>query len=170
MADSQANWKWCQRCQSLAYADVGNGVCPAGGEHDLSNSSNYVLNYVRQDDFQPPEGQQANWKWCDNCKSLAYAGRGNGVCPAPPAGEGHHHNSFNYVLNYVRQDDFQPPEGQQANWKWCDRCQSLAYAGRGGGVCPAPGGGAHHNQSYNYVLTFRLNEEGKRRRKTTKFD
>jgi hypothetical protein len=40
----QDNWRWCTKCQGLAYA--GNptmGACPAGGQHDHAGSGNYTL-------------------------------------------------------------------------------------------------------------------------------
>ena len=38
---TQDNWRWCQKCQGMHYA-VG-GICPAGGAHDTSGSSPYVV-------------------------------------------------------------------------------------------------------------------------------
>ena len=43
-AFNQTDWRWCKKCQGLAYA--GNpsvGPCPAGGDHDHSGSSDYIL-------------------------------------------------------------------------------------------------------------------------------
>ena len=75
---SQDNWKWCSKCQVLAYAGFGNGTCPAGGQHDHGGSFNYVLHH----DTQLPNGQD-NWKWCSKCQSLVYAGSPSpGACPA----------------------------------------------------------------------------------------
>jgi hypothetical protein len=29
IADAQGNWRWCNKCQGLAYAGISGGVCPA---------------------------------------------------------------------------------------------------------------------------------------------
>jgi hypothetical protein len=43
---SQPNWRFCRRCLGLFwFGATGNGVCPAGGEHDASGSWNYSLPY-----------------------------------------------------------------------------------------------------------------------------
>jgi hypothetical protein len=42
MADAQSNWRWCNKCQGLAYAGNSQGVCPAGGTHNIA-SDNYNL-------------------------------------------------------------------------------------------------------------------------------
>jgi subtilase family serine protease len=40
----QANWRWCNKCQGLAFAgSTSLGLCPAGGNHDHTGSGNYVL-------------------------------------------------------------------------------------------------------------------------------
>jgi len=39
----------------------------------------------------------------------------------------------------------------QANWRWCNKCQGLLYAGTSHGVCPADGG-AHNVQSDDYNM------------------
>ena len=39
----QDNWRWCNKCQGLAYAgNLSLGACPAGGTHDHSGSGNYI--------------------------------------------------------------------------------------------------------------------------------
>lgn len=40
----QQNWRWCSKCQGLFQGDSAKkSVCPAGGEHDGSNSFEYIL-------------------------------------------------------------------------------------------------------------------------------
>ena len=41
----QTNWHWCKNCYQLAYHDGSRppGRCPAGGQHDHSMSSSYVI-------------------------------------------------------------------------------------------------------------------------------
>jgi Gametolysin peptidase M11 len=38
-----APWKWCRKCEGLAYSGISSGVCSAGGAHDFSQSAEYGL-------------------------------------------------------------------------------------------------------------------------------
>jgi hypothetical protein len=91
----QDNWRWCSKCQGLAFA--GNpslGACPAGETHDHAGSGNYRL---IQDPAVLLPFSQNNWRWCNKCQGLTFAGNPSpGACPA---GETHDHaGSGNYVL------------------------------------------------------------------------
>ena len=44
--DSQENWRWCKKCQVLAFAGNPSTACAAGGVHDYTSSGNYVLETV----------------------------------------------------------------------------------------------------------------------------
>jgi hypothetical protein len=91
----QDNWRWCNKCQGLAYA--GNptvGACPAGGTHDHAGSGNYILVL---DSPIPIPYTQDNWRWCNKCQGLAYADNPSvGACPA--GGTHDHAGSENYSL------------------------------------------------------------------------
>jgi hypothetical protein len=40
----QHNWRFCSKCAGLFFNGGGaTGVCPAGGEHDPSQSGDYAL-------------------------------------------------------------------------------------------------------------------------------
>ena len=41
--EPQQNWRWRNKCQSPFYAEVSMGVCPAGGAHVKTGSSNYSV-------------------------------------------------------------------------------------------------------------------------------
>jgi hypothetical protein len=135
----QNNWRWCNKCQGLAYAGFGAGVCPAGAGHDHAGSGDYSLI-----SGLPGFVGQNNWKWCQKCQGLAYAGLGAGACPA---GGGHDFTrSWDYTL-IMGATRF----AGQNNWKWCQKCQGLAYAGGTPGRCPA--GGTHDpSRSADYTL------------------
>jgi hypothetical protein len=141
----QGSWRWCNKCQSLAFA--GNptwGFCPAGGGHDYAGSGNYVLTVN-----DPSAPGQAFWMWCNKCQCLAFAGDPtSGPCAA--GGVHDHAGSGNYslVVNVM------PQPGWQADWEWCNKCQCLAFAGDPtSGACAA--GGVHdHAGSGNYQLGF----------------
>ena len=139
----QLNWKWCKKCQGLAFSANLTGPCPAGGSHDHAGSGNYSL----LQNVAAGAGQQSNWKWCNKCQALAFAGNPSlGSCPA--GGTHNHTGSGNYVLKH----NIAAGAGEQGNWKWCNKCQGLAFAGNPFlGSCP--GGGTHnHAGSGNYSL------------------
>jgi hypothetical protein len=137
----QVQWMWCKKCQGLAYAGNSAGVCPTGGGHDSSSSTNYSLIH----DLPGSIGQN-KWRWCSKCQGLAYSGNPTtGVCPA--GGTHHLTASYDYMLLHDT-----PMTDAQKNWRWCDKCQGLAYAGTSSGVCPA--GAAHdltHSADYNMI-------------------
>jgi hypothetical protein len=140
----QDNWLWCNKCQGLAFAGSSSaGACPAGGTHDHSGSGNYIL----IQDLSEAPGQD-NWRWCNKCQGLAFAG--NSSAGACPAGRIHDHSgSGNYTL---LKDIPIPIPYTQSNWRWCNKCQGLAFAGNSSaGACPA--GGTHdHSGSGDYTL------------------
>ena len=44
-----------------------------------------------------------------------------------------------------------PPDSVQADWRFCQKCQSMFFDGYPTkGICPA--GGAHNAKGYNFVL------------------
>jgi hypothetical protein len=75
-ATEQDNWRWCSKCQTLAFNGAGAGACAAGGVHDHSKSANYYLS------GKGAEPSQSDWRWCKKCQSLAFGAAGPGVCPA----------------------------------------------------------------------------------------
>jgi len=115
-AQGQANWRWCRKCQGLAFGGHAGGVCVKGGTHDFSQSADYVL----QHDVAPA-GHQTGWRWCRKCDGLAYGGAA-GACPA---GGGH---DYTGSADYALAANLPEAEGQP-NWRWCAKCQSLGYAG-----------------------------------------
>lgn len=45
------------------------------------------------------------------------------------------------------------PSFTQDNWKWCNKCQGLAFAGNvSSSKCPSDGGQHNHDTSFNYML------------------
>lgn len=90
---------------------------------------------------------QSNWRWCNKCQGLSFAGNTTqGRCPA--GGVHNHAGSGNYNLN----DGVGGP--LQSDWRWCNKCQGLSFAGNSTqGRCPA--GGLHsHEGSGNYYLNL----------------
>jgi hypothetical protein len=134
----QSNWRFCDKCCGLFFAgNATPGACPAGGNHDGSQSGNYAL---------PSSGAgQSNWQWCNKCQGLAFAGNNTpGVCPA---GGLHDHGGSN---NYVLYTGSGP--NRQNKWRWCNKCQGLYYAGLG--ACK--GGDVHKFSGDDYALVHDL--------------
>jgi len=142
----QDNWRWCNKCQGLAFAGNSSpGTCPAGQSHDHSGSGNYRL--VQNTPVLLPSSQD-NWRWCNKCQGLSFGGSSSsGTCPA--GGTHDHAGSGNHDL--IQNTSVSIPETQD-NWRWCNKCQGLSYGGSSSsGTCPA--GGTHdHKGSGNYVL------------------
>lgn len=121
----------------LPVPPPGIGVCPAGGQHNYLNSSDYAL--VMD---QPAAPGQHDWRWCGKCKSLNW-GTG-GVCPA---GGQHDRQSSDYALVMD-----QPAAPGQHDWRWCDKCHGLSWGMGPDDVGVCPGGGKHRRQSSDYAL------------------
>jgi hypothetical protein len=140
----QRGWRRCNKCQGLfARGQDHLGTCPAGGAHDGLGSEDYSLVY----NDRSAQGQ-SKWQRCCKCQGLAYAGSSSpGRCPA--GGRHDHAGSFDYVIDNTTDNRSGPGQG---NWRWCTKCQGMAFAGnRSVGSCP--GGGVHdHTGSWNYVL------------------
>lgn len=98
-----------------------------------------------------PVAVQNNWKWCNKCQTLTYAGHpATGPCSA---GGSHSHNGsaqYDLTLKYT------VGAHEQSNWRWCRKCEALSYAGEPiVGACP--GGGSHsHLGSGSYVLAMNV--------------
>jgi CubicO group peptidase (beta-lactamase class C family) len=143
----QTNWQRCTKCQALAFAanpDPGN--CPAGGKHDHTGSATYLVPMQASGTVG-----QDNWRWCNKCQQLYFAGGASqGSCPA--GGQHDHTGSGDYVL--PQKGTGAIPEYNQDNWRWCRKCQVLAYAGGlSPGACQA--GGVHdHTGSGDYLLEY----------------
>jgi len=140
----QNNWQLCTKCQALVFA--GNpsfGNCPAGGLH--TGTGNYLV---------PTNASgiigQDNWRWCNKCQVLSFAGSPS-LGPCPGGGQHDHSGSADYVLP---KKTAALPEYSQDKWKWCKKCQVLAFAGSSSAsVCRA--GGAHdYTASGDYVLEY----------------
>jgi len=142
---SQNNWKWCNRCNELCFAGSSTvGLCPAYGPHDHTGSGNYTLLF----DGTAPPSDQNNWRWCNKCQAICYAGsKSLGNCSA--GGTHDHGGSGNYAIAVTSGP---APAGSQSEWRWCNKCQVLCYAG-GASTGPCTMGCIHdHSGSGNYVL------------------
>src|SRR5262245_1234069 len=53
MSKIQSGWRSCPKCQGMHFAGFpGKGVCPAGGQHDQTNSFAYAMEFDSVDSAQ----------------------------------------------------------------------------------------------------------------------
>ena len=143
----QNNWKWCKKCQTLAFAgNTSAGQCPSGGMHDTSQSLNYLLPM----NSASAQGE-SNWRWCNKCQAMFFAGgTSKGSCSA--GGQHDNSGSGNYTLQH---DLAAVPADTQDKWKRCKKCHVLAYSGNASTACGA--GGVHdYSGSGNYALAYQV--------------
>ena len=198
----QSDWKWCKNCQGLFFpGNNTSGVCPAAaGGHNagsgsysltqLESNSNFILyngcnpilgltvainvtekiicesvsggaakGFAFQLNCYSPQGEtsawqqyclilwdayQSDWRWCNECQGLFFAGSNKaGVCPAAAGGAHNDTGSLNYALAQYSEGHFD--FNCQLGWSWCYKCQGLFFAGNNTpGVCPA---GGDHSQT-----------------------
>ena len=133
-AEPQEGWRWCKKCEGLWFADGGadrQGKCPAGDDHDASDSGKYSLAH-NDDDAKG----QAGWRWCKKCEGLWFADGGadrKGKCVV----DGGHDATASGKYTLIHNDE--DAAGQQ-DWRWCKKCEGLWFAGGGPdrqGKCPA---------------------------------
>ena len=89
----QADWRFCQKCQSLFFDGFpAKGVCPAGGGHSAAG-----FMFILPHDVPGPG--QAAWRFCEKCNAMFFDGYPTkGVCPA---GDAHRAEGFNFVLPHA---------------------------------------------------------------------
>jgi hypothetical protein len=96
IVELQFLWRWCRRCQAVAYTGNGRiGWCPAGGQHNHAGS----LNYGMYHDY-PPVAGQPDWAWCHKCESLFY-GPHQSSSSCPQSGRHQVSVTFNYTVGYT---------------------------------------------------------------------
>src|SRR5262245_44066764 len=52
-------------------------VCPVGGQHEANTAHDWTLIHN-----SPYHEAETNWRWCNRCKGLFWAGFNDGICPA----------------------------------------------------------------------------------------
>jgi hypothetical protein len=144
----QPNWRWCSACQGMYFA--GNGApttCPMGGTHKFAQSYDYALHGAGTG----PAGQD-NWRWCNKCQGLSFAG--NGPPRKCPMG-GNHDLTGSGDYELIQVDPSKPLRPQmQASWRWCNKCQSLYYAGNIAATVCLEGGSHDDTGSGDYALEW----------------
>jgi len=105
--------------------------------------------------------KQSNWRFCNKCHVLWWAGQGLGACPRnrdangnlpPPAPDtfdfGGHNSDRSFNFELVTNDE---PFPGQPDWQFCNKCHALWWPKAGVGRCPA-GGGHDSTNSWLFKL------------------
>jgi len=105
---------------------------------------------------------QANWRWCQACQGLFFAGNTDqGYCPRTAGAQGNHAHDGSASGDYAL---FTGPDGEgQPGWRWCRLCQGLHYAANKTSRCPspsAPGGQHDGSQGYEYRVSMSRAADG----------
>ncbi len=155
------NWKRCSHCQALVFNGNSSGKCHAAlpadkGQHNFEGSSIYS---IRKDGALPP-GSQDNWRICNKCQALSFAGNIGKVGACSAGGQHDHTGSANFMLPF-RDPSTPLSEDAETDWRWCNKCQVLSStydANTGPVLGPCAAAGNHdHAGSGNYVLLKVLN-------------
>eukprot|EP01097_Dermamoeba_algensis_P000061 TRINITY_DN1015_c0_g4_i2.p1 TRINITY_DN1015_c0_g4~~TRINITY_DN1015_c0_g4_i2.p1 ORF type:complete len:573 (-),score=82.41 TRINITY_DN1015_c0_g4_i2:527-2206(-) len=132
----QQGWRWCNRCMVLFYHGSGSyGLCPLGGGHSPSGSGAYDIPFradlLSTSAPNPQRVDQEGWTECKDSHGL--------------------HLSTEGPVKYTVSHSGSPGGSVQANWRWCNKCQHLWWAGEKNGVCIK--GGTHSMEgSGDYFL------------------
>jgi hypothetical protein len=96
---------------------------------------------------------QDNWRMCNKCNMMFYAGYRRSICPA-----GARHDAAvgaNFILPY----DVGETANAQGAWRFCNKCESLFFDGYPDkGVCAR--GGGHVAQGFVFVLPHDIRAGG----------
>jgi hypothetical protein len=149
VADLNQRDNWIAEAKRLA-AEASVDLSPFSGVFVVINAGGDGSAAPDSPDFVIPlmgEWGQGNWKWCNQCGCLTFAGGPTqGKCKA---GTSHTHmGSGKYRLAH----DLASFPGQQ-DWSWCQKCMALFYGAAGSpSVCPADNGAHDGSASGNYAL------------------
>ncbi|MBD3345689.1 MAG: hypothetical protein GF401_11570 [Chitinivibrionales bacterium] len=131
---TQGNWKWCNKCQGLVHVDGSGiyGLCPAGGNHDVSSSGSYHLfNAETRNGF----------RYCKNCKVLWDGSFSRNACPV--TGFHSQEGSGNYLLDAGVKTNLLYTD-MQPGWKMCYKCSNIIKPGTSPGECCVISGSDQH--------------------------
>jgi hypothetical protein len=127
----------------MFFGGYTEGRCAAGGSHSRQGY-NFSLPYG----VPSTPTAQAGWRFCMKCCSLFFSGYAGGRCAA---GGIHSAQGSEFVL----QHDMTGAASTQSNWRFCLICNGMFFERYGGGRCPVEGTPKHSAQGFNFVLTYR---------------
>ena len=117
-------WHPCTKCQSLVHHTASPASCPADGIHHLDLSKNFTLTPSNSN----AKGQPG-WKRCSKCHVLSFTGHSGTKGACPGGGTHEHSGSPDYTLLHNIPDSAPADIEREDNWRWCRKCECLAYAG-----------------------------------------
>src|SRR5262249_19731653 len=69
---------FCERCHEIFLTGDHNAQCPKGGGHSAQAGS---LSFVLPHTVPNANPAQSNWRYCQACCAMFFAGYGGGLCP-----------------------------------------------------------------------------------------
>jgi hypothetical protein len=136
----QPGWRWCSKCQGLAFWDDQDqpGKCPAGRTHDHLSSGAYVAR------FDSDGSGELGWRYCSKCRSMVYRGATTGICVDGRAHDLGASGAYRVILTSS------PSGTAQSGWHRCTNCQVLVAGPGAWGACKA--GGVHTLDASDYSV------------------
>jgi hypothetical protein len=155
MSKIQDGWRSCPKCQGMHYGVFPNfkGVCPAGGEHEQTNSFAYTMDF----DSAPGNNIQMGWTSCPKCQGMHF---GPGACPGADTPGGPHVQTGSFAYSMLFDLPIVLQSGWtdiQSGWRSCKNCQGLFF-GPFGGKCPKNGGAHDATGSFDYTMRVAVPE------------
>jgi hypothetical protein len=92
---------------------------------------------------------QSNWRRCQKCNSMFWAGYGGGKCVKGGIHSGQAGQGNDFVLPHSG-----ARAGSQSNWRFCKNCHVMFFNGYAGGQCVA--GGPHVADWLDFSLPYGL--------------
>ncbi|MBE1584424.1 hypothetical protein ACFPOI_30585 [Nonomuraea angiospora] len=146
----QHPWDYCRWCAALVNTSWFNHGCPGDGQH-WKIGWTFQLPYTESTIPTGTPNDQPDWRHCDGCLTLYFAGYNPaGVCRGKNGGP-HTHNGLYGGKNYILPHDLTNTAGTQPDWRFCTKCNVLFYDGSSfKGACAA--GGGHTSQGFNFDI------------------
>jgi hypothetical protein len=151
----EGNWAVCEKCDTLfsLQLPVEANHCQQGGGHVANIFEIFAIEKASanpEDELDPTPGIQKRWTGCKKCSEMVFgAFRARGTCTVANAPgfalDGHNPVGFNYSLEH----DVTGPG--QDGWRFCNKCNQLAFEPENGSSHCA-GGGQHVLQGSNFRL------------------
>lgn len=126
----QTAWRFCGKCNCLFF-EPEPGTCPQDHKPHVAGAGPQAsgFNFALTHDVAPDAYHQSNWRFCGKCSGLFWAGAG-GHCPQDHgthrAGAGPDAPGYDFVLPHNPGED----PAHQENWRFCQRCFALVFAGQ----------------------------------------
>lgn len=144
---AQWDWRYCGKCQVLAFDGfMQKGLCAGGGVHKAIGYNFGIWG----GEVEPVESPvfQISWRHCGKCRALFFNGYPDkGRCPG---GGGHQAVGWKFGV-YHGPATSPPSPREQGDWRYCGKCHALFFNGfPSKGRCAA--GGGHEATGWTFIL------------------